>query len=129
MTKAARIQDCIDHHDEYVLTMAAMPDRRLREKLDTIHLQMALAEQKRDTDAIELLEVWRAQTIEARIYKAENNIVDEIREIDKVIADIETYIAEPMQMEPEAVTILLPERIVRQRNNIADDKSEQLSFF
>jgi hypothetical protein len=76
MNKDARIQNCIDNHETYVLTLAAMPDKKLAEKLDTIHLQMDIATQKKDTQAIELLEIWRAQTIEARTYKAENNIAD-----------------------------------------------------
>jgi hypothetical protein len=125
MNKTARIQDCIDHHDEYVLVLAAMPDRRLREKLDTIHLQMALAEQQRNTAAIELLEIWRAQTIEARTYKAENNIPDAPDEIAETIADIETYTAPGTQQEEESVPI--PFR--RQKMLPTDDKSEQLSFF
>jgi len=126
MAKADRIQECIDHHDEYVQVLAAMPDRRLREKLDTIHLQMELAEQKHDTEALELLEIWRAQTIEARTYKAENNIPDEPNEIAEAIAGIETYIAEP---EPQ--TEIKDERLtsVRRKPQVTEDKSEQLSFF
>lgn len=126
MAKADRIQECIDHHDEYVQVLAAMPDRRLREKLDTIHLQMALAEQKRDTEALELLEIWRAQTIEARTYKAENNIADAPDEIDEAIAGIETYIAGP---EPQTGAAELPVPPGRRRPHITDDKSEQLKFF
>ena len=126
MTRTARIQDCIDHHDEYVLVLAAMPDRSLREKLDTIHLQMELAEQKRDTEALELLEIWRAQTIEARTYKAEKNIPDEPNEIQEAIAHIETYIAEPA---PQAETIDQPAMPIRRKPQVTEDKNEQLSFF
>jgi hypothetical protein len=126
MTKATRIQDCLDHHEEYVLALAAMPDRRLREKLDTIHLQMALAEQQRNTAAIELLEVWRAQAIEARTYKAENNIADAPDEIAGAIADIQTYPA-PEAGEMPAVKDE-PARQARKPIS-ANDKNEQLSFF
>lgn len=126
MTRADRIQDCIDHHDAYVLAMAGLSDRRLRDKLDTIHLQMELAEQKRDTEALELLEVWRAQTIEARICKAENNIPDEPSEIEDVIADIETFVDVPEVQEETVGVPLLPQR---RKVQITEDKSEQLSFF
>lgn len=126
MSRATRIQECIDHHDEYVLVLAAMPDRRLREKLDTIHLQMTLAEQKRDTEALELLEIWRAQTIEARTYKAENNIPDQPNEIEEAIAGIETYIAKP---EPELEIINEPAIPIRRKPQVTEDSSEQLTFF
>jgi hypothetical protein len=126
MSRAARIQDCIDHHDKYVQVLAAMPDLRLCEKLDTIHLQMELAEQKRDTAALELLEIWRAQTIEARTYKAENNIPDQPNEIEEAIAGIETYIAEP---EPQIEIKDEPAIPVRRKPQVTEDKSEQLTFF
>jgi hypothetical protein len=126
MAKADRIQECIDHHDEYVQGLAAMPDRSLREKLDTIHLQMELAEQKHDTEALELLEIWRAQTIEARTYKAENNIPDEPNEIKEAIANIETYTAEP---QPQINIADGPPTPVRRKIHITDTKDEQLSFF
>ncbi len=54
-------------------------------------MQMELADQKRNTDSLELLEVWRSQVIEARIYKAENEINDAPNEIE--IGDIETVLA------------------------------------
>ena len=125
MSKATQIQDCIDHHDEYVQVLAALPDRRLREKLDTIHLQMAIAEQQRNTEALELLEVWRTQTIEARTYKAENNIPDEANEIEEAIADIKTYIQEPVQGETKPGPVIN----TRRKAPVSEDKSEELSFF
>jgi len=126
MAKADRIQECIDHHDEYVVVLAAMPDRRLREKLDTIHLQMELAEQKHDTEALELLEIWRAQTIEARTYKAENNVPDQPNEIEEAIAGIETYTAEAEIQEKEEEESIAP---TRRKHHVTEDNSEQLTFF
>lgn len=94
MTNPARIQRCIDKHEEYVLTLAAMPDSKLRDKLETIHLQMDLALQQNNTEALKLLEVWRSQTIEARTYKAEHDIPDLPDEMEAVVAQIETFVAE-----------------------------------
>ncbi len=54
---------------------------------------MQIAEQKKNTDGLRLLEIWCNQIIDARIHKAENNIPDTPNEIDLVIADIETQIA------------------------------------
>jgi hypothetical protein len=94
MNKTARMQDCIDNHEAYVRALATLPDKKLAEKLDTMHLQMAIAEQKKDTGTLELLEIWRAQTIEARTHKAENNIADAPNEIELATANIETFVAE-----------------------------------
>ena len=87
---------------------------------------MELAEQKRDTEALELLEIWRAQTIEARTYKAENNIPDEPNEIEEAIAGIENYISEP---EPQPEIKDEPLTPIRRKPHVTDDKSEQLTFF
>jgi len=86
---AVRIQDCIDNHDKYIAVMAALPDKELAKKLDLVHIQMELAEQTKNTDSLELLEVWHLQIIEARIYKAENNISDAPNEIETFIAKAE----------------------------------------
>lgn len=93
MSKAIRIQEAIDNAEANINYLASLPDRALAEKLDTVHLQMKLAEEKKNTAAIELLEIWRSQIIEARIYKAENNIADAPNEIELAIAGIETVIA------------------------------------
>ena len=93
MSKHIRIQKAIDNAEANVNYLATLPDDILSEKLDTVHLQMELAEQKRNTNSLELLEVWRSQIIDARIYKAENNIPDTPNEIELAIADIETTVA------------------------------------
>ena len=43
--------------------------------------------------------VWRAQLIEARIHKYENNIPDAMSEIEQAIADIETVTDQIRQRE------------------------------
>ena len=93
MSNHIRIQEALDNAEANVSYMATLPDNVLAEKLDTVHLQMELAEQKRNTNALELLEIWRSQIIDARIYKAENNIPDAPNEIELAIADIETMVA------------------------------------
>src|SRR5579863_7728949 len=129
MNKTARIQDCIDNHETYVLTLAALPDKKLAEKLDTIHLQMAIAEQKKDTGTLELLEIWRAQTIEARTYKAENNIADAPNEIELAIADIETFVAETEKRQEVLNDYNNAGKPDRQKARTDLDNNKQLSFF
>ncbi|MCC6690172.1 MAG: hypothetical protein IT235_01440 [Bacteroidia bacterium] len=89
MSTSARIKQCIDNHDEYVKLLATMSDKKLAKKLETIHMQMALAEKQRNTESLELLEIWRLQTIEARIYKDEHNIPDVPSEIELALAKME----------------------------------------
>jgi DNA repair ATPase RecN len=129
MNKAARIQDCIDNHETYVLTLAAMPDKKLAEKLEAIHLQMAIAEQKNDTNTLELLEVWRAQTIEARTCKAENNIPDAVNEIEQVTEQIESFVAEAETRTGalQDYSNTLNQRHSRPKKH--EGNNEQLSFF
>lgn len=59
-----------------MVILAALPDKELIKKLDLVHIQSEIAEQTKNTGSLELLEVWRAQIIEARMLKAENNIPD-----------------------------------------------------
>ena len=129
MSSRARIQLCVDKHEEYVLTLAAMPDNKLREKLETIHLQMDLALQQKNTAALELLEVWRAQTIEARTYKAENNIADAEDEIAALVAQIETVVAEEPVVEEAEEVVYAPLKVKRQTHATGNPDSSQLSIF
>ena len=129
MSSQARIQLCVDKHEEYVLTLAAMPDNKLREKLETIHLQMDLALQQKNTAALELLEVWRAQTIEARTYKAENNIADAEDEIAALVAQIETVVAEEPVVEEAEDVVYEPLKVKRQPQATGNPDSSQLSIF
>src|SRR5436305_315231 len=86
MTTDIRIKDSLENHEQYVLTLACLPDKELARKLELVHMQSELAEQKKNTASLELLEIWRSQIIEARIYKAENNIADVPNEIELAIA-------------------------------------------
>ena len=129
MNKAKQIQDCIDNHETYVITLAAMPDKKLAEKLATIHLQMAIAEQQKDTGTLELLEIWRAQTIEARTYKAENNIADAHNEIELATANIETFHAETEKRQEVLNDYNNAGKSARQKANTHLDNNGQLSFF
>ena len=93
MSISIRIKDCIDNHEKYVAIMATLPDKELAKKLDLVHIQSELAEKTKNTGSLELLEVWHQQIIEARIYKAENEISDAPNEIELAIADIETVVS------------------------------------
>ena len=128
MSISIRIKDCIDNHEKYVAIMAALPDKELAKKLDLVHIQMKLAEQKKNTGSLELLEIWHHQIIEARIYKAENKIPDAPNEIELAIADIETFISKSEERQEVLSDLIIPvKKSVPQKEQREDDN--QLSLF
>jgi uncharacterized protein Yka (UPF0111/DUF47 family) len=94
MSKVARIQQAKQNAEANIELMATWPHKKLAERLELVNIQSEIAEQKRDTEALDLLEVWRAQLIEARIHKYENSIPDAVNEIQEAIADIETVVSQ-----------------------------------
>ena len=93
MSNDPRIRLALENWDAYVAQLATMSDKKLVEKLEGINMQDVIAQKKNITSSSELLEIWWLQVVEARTYKAENNIPDAPNEIELAIADIETYIA------------------------------------
>ena len=90
MSKEMQRNEALKNAAANVAYLTSLPDSDLVEKLELVHVQMEIAEQKKNTPALELLEIWRSQIIEARIFKRENNIPDAPDEIESAIADIET---------------------------------------
>lgn len=128
MSISIRIKDCIDNHEKYVVIMASLPDKELAKKLRLVHIQMELAEKKRNTSSLELLEIWHHQIIEARIFKAENKIPDAPNEIELAIADIETFVNKS-ENRSEILTSkdVSVKKTIRQTEHKEDDN--QLSLF
>ena len=122
-----RIQLALDNWDAYIAQLAAMPDRELEKKLELIHLQSEIAVQKRMEESIELLEIWRRQVIEARIFKAENNIPDAPNEIELAIRDIQTVMA-VSEERTESFTEE-PEQIRAQKPKQKKEDKDQMSLF
>lgn len=129
MSIAIRIKDCIDNHEKYVAIMATLPDKELAKKLELVHIQMEIAEQKKNTASLELLEVWHHQIIEARIYKAENEIADAPNEIELAIADIETFVAKVEQRQDTLTEFTQPVQQTRPKVQQQQDNDSQLSLF
>ena len=127
MSKELRLKEAIDNAETNVLFLAGLPDKELSNRLDLVHIQMELAEQKRNTDSLELLEVWRSQIIEARILKAENNIADAPNEIEIAIADIETVVAKAEERQEIIESIQPYQKVYKQK--IKEDNQDQMSLF
>ena len=123
-----RKRDAIENTEANIVFLATMPDKKLIEKLETIYLQSKIAIKKGLTTSLALLEIWRSQVIEARIYKAENNIPDAPNEIELAIADIETIVAKTEQRQDIFEEIDPPVQRTRPKRFEQDDDS-QLSLF
>lgn len=93
MSNDPRIRLALENWDAYVAQLATMSDKKLVEKLEVINMQSVIAQEKNMVSSSELLEIWWRQVVEARIYKAENNIFDVPNEIELAIADIETFVS------------------------------------
>lgn len=126
MRSELRLQEALDNAHANILYLAGLPDMELSNRLDLIHIQMELAEQKRNTDSMELLEVWRSQVIEARIYKAENEIEDAPNEIEIAIADIETTVSKAEERE-EVLSDTQINKVFKSK--IKEDDKDQMSLF
>ena len=112
--------------------MATWSQRQLAERLELIHIQSQLAEEKKDTAALQLLEVWRSQLIAARLYKAEHHVPDTLSEIKQAIAEIEvtqTHAEERHQMLHEATEEIEPPRPSRKPQVPSQPAENQLGLF
>jgi phosphoribosylanthranilate isomerase len=126
MSKAAQLKEAMEQAEANVQLMAKWSQRDLAERLHLVHIQLHLAEQKKDLAALELLEVWRSQLITARIYKDENKVPDELSEIQQAIADIE-IMEEQTEQRQEAFS--QPEPIVRKSISATKTTDTQLPLF
>jgi hypothetical protein len=129
MSKEIQIREALENADKNVELLATMPDYELAEKLDSVHIQMELAGEKKNTAALELLEIWRSQIIDARIYKAENNIADAPNEIELAIADIETVVTKTEERADILNEFSNPIKQSRPRVQSQQNNDSQLSLF
>ena len=68
---------------------AAEPEQKLADRLQVIYLQSVICEQDKDVLTGEFLEIMRRIIIEARLYKWDNNIPDELDEMQEALAQME----------------------------------------
>lgn len=69
-----RILDAITHADEYIAYLQTLPDKQLQKKLGIIRAQQQLAWKQKNERALDLLEVWERQVIEARYIRNEDDV-------------------------------------------------------
>ncbi|MBI2269057.1 MAG: hypothetical protein HYU69_01730 [Bacteroidetes bacterium] len=85
-----KIQLATENFDKWVKLYASESAAKLKKRLRINHQQYLLAEKAGNDKAGELLNIMERIIIEARTYKAENNIPDTLSEIELAIADVET---------------------------------------
>ena len=129
MSISVRIKECIDNHDKYVELLATKSDKELAKRLNLVHIQMELADKAKNTGSLELLEIWCTQIIEARIYKAENNIADVPSEIELAIADMETFSAKAEERQEILNESANPVEESEPKIQQSKDDDSQLSLF
>lgn len=129
-----RIKLATEKWHEHVEFLATLPDKELVKRLEIISMQSAIAEKKKMTKAMELLEIWWRQVVDARIYKAEHNIPDTPSEIELAIADIETFTEKAEQRQETLKDFsnpTLPDKQVKQSPSKVQQQEDdsQLSLF
>jgi hypothetical protein len=68
---------------------AKEPDKKLSDRLHIMHLQYMICEKDNDEITGEFFEIMRRIIIEARLYKWDNNIADELSEIEQEMAEMD----------------------------------------
>ena len=124
-----RIQKALNNWDNYVIQLASMSDKKLSEKLNVINMQAVIAHEKNIVASVELLEIWWRQVVEARTYKAENNIPDAPNEVELAIADIETFVAKAEQRQDTLKEFTEPVQPSRPKVKKQRGDESQLSLF
>lgn len=87
------IKDQISHalanQEELIRMFASEPEDKLSDRLHVIYLQSVICEQEKDVLTSEFLAIMRRIIMEARLYKWDNNIPDELDEMSEAIAEME----------------------------------------
>ena len=75
-----QIRHALENQEELIKVFAAEPEKKLADRLHIIHLQSIICQNEKDEETAEFLSIMRRIIIEARLYKWENNIADEVDE-------------------------------------------------
>jgi hypothetical protein len=81
-----QISHALENQEELIKVFAAEPEKKLAGRLHIIHLQSIICENEKDEETAEFLSIMRRIIIEARLYKWDNNIPDEV---DETLVEIE----------------------------------------
>jgi hypothetical protein len=126
-----QISHALSNQEELIKMFAAEPDKKLKDRLNIMHLQYVICEKDNDILTGEFLEIMRRIIIEARIYKKENNIPDELDEMEQAIDEMELT-QEKLEHRKKVMAKLLKPEILPETEAKAEpkaDNSVQLGLF
>jgi len=83
------IKHALENQQELIKMFAAETEQKLTERLTIINLQSVICEQEKDILTAEFLEIMRRIIIEARLYKWDNNIPDELNKMEQALAEMD----------------------------------------
>jgi hypothetical protein len=83
-----QIKHALENQEELIKMLAAEPEKKLTDRLNIIYLQSVICENEKDQETAEFLEIMRRIVIEARLYKWDNNIADELGELEQALAEM-----------------------------------------
>lgn len=121
-----KIQEALQNANEWIAFLATRPDAELVRRLDTNAFQYEIAYKNKDEKLCEFMDVMHRILVEARIYKDEHQIPDEISEISLEVSQMEHVIAQE-EVRQEVLESLHPQRISKPK--IQEDNSNQISLF
>lgn len=121
-----KIQEALQHATAWIAHLATRPDAELVRRLDTNAFQYEIAYKNKDVKLCELMDVMHRILVEARMYKDEHQIPDEISEISLEVSQMEHVIAHE-EVRQEVLESLHPQRISKPK--IQEDNSSQMSLF
>lgn len=124
-----KIKEAQEKSNEWIEYLATKSDKELEKRLRINHQQYAIAQKENQEDTCELLNIMERIIIEARIYKAENNITDIATEIDLAIADLETVVIKAEEQEELLEETNSSPLINTRRQQVKEEDENQLSLF
>lgn len=84
-----QIKHAIENQEELIKMFAKEPDKKLLDRIRINHLLYALAEKANNEEAGEFLNIMERIIAEARLYKWDNNVPDEIDEMEQTLAEMD----------------------------------------
>lgn len=121
-----KIQEALQNANEWIAYLATRPDAELVRRLDTNRFQYEIAHKNNDVKLCEFMEIMFHIIVQARIYKDENQIPDEISEISLEVSQMQHVIAQE-EIRQEVLESFQPQRISKPK--IQEDNSNQISLF
>lgn len=121
-----KIQEALQHANEWIAYLATRPDAELARRLDTNGWQYEIAYKNKDEKLCEFMNIMRRILVEARVYKDEHQIPDEISEISLEVSQMEHVLTQE-EVRQEVIESFQPQRISKPK--IQEDNSNQISLF